>query len=236
MPVVLASASDKYDFPIKGGSPKWAAFNNHNEMIEATQIPGALLDAMSTEGLVETCLSYPLLGDINAYDSPQLGFDAVALNFNGLNALMSRKDAASILLKKYKEMDPEAIGYDWELLKKGLYASEFDYIEILLSQYGIQAKLTKEERDELVEQTRTKSEGKLRQVDVFGFTGQERTKMIAGRIFQKVGSVEFSTKINQKDSLRDYLQHGVTAEPDCFIDIDIETDNYLRNLKKEGRK
>jgi len=232
----MAIASDKYDYPIKGGTAKWETLLTHNDMIEATQIPWSVIDKMSTEGLVETCLSYPLLGDINAYDSVQLGYDAVASRFNGLIALASRKDAASILLKKYKEMDPDAIGQDWDLLNKGLFVNAFNNVEILLSQYTILAKLTQEERDELVEQTSIKSQGKLRQVDVFGFTGQERTKIIAGRILQKIGSPEFSKKVSQKNSLRDYLAYGLTAERDPFDDIDLEVDHYLSNMEKGGHK
>lgn len=73
-----------YDYPVKGGTEEWKSFTNLNEMLEACQISESILKKMSTAGLVETVLNYPLLGNMFAYNFPQQGFEAATAQFNGL--------------------------------------------------------------------------------------------------------------------------------------------------------
>ena len=51
---------DAYIYPINGGTPRWQAFTTHDEMLKACQIPEGILSTMSTSGLVETVLNYPI--------------------------------------------------------------------------------------------------------------------------------------------------------------------------------
>lgn len=234
--VVQATAGyDRYHYPILPGTAQWAELDSHDAMVRATQIPASVIEAMSTEGLIESCLSYPLNGDMMAYDSLQYGFDAVASQFAGLGELIRRKDTGSKLLKKYKEMDPEGVDPRWELLKKGHYASEFTKIELLLSQYSIQANLTPTEREELLDQVRKKSEGKEKQAEVYGHFGQERTKMIAGRLLEKTGSAGFGKKILEKEQLQDFLRTGTFADDETLREIDEEMEKHIVNRVKEGK-
>lgn len=105
---------DAYDYPIKGGTEEWKRFTSHDEMLKACQIPDAILKDMSTAGLVETVMNYPLYGDIYAYSSFQVGLNAIAAQFNGLAELLIRDDAGIELLR-YKVMKlkkkPEEEGY-----------------------------------------------------------------------------------------------------------------------------
>ena len=65
-PVLQAQSSqdlkptDTYDYPVKPGTEEWQAFTSHAEMLEACQIPEAILRDMTTEGLVETALDYQI--------------------------------------------------------------------------------------------------------------------------------------------------------------------------------
>src|SRR4051812_33737550 len=91
-------AADAFKFPITPGMPEWRQLNSHAEMVAKSQVPEHKLRAMSTDGLINTVLSYPLLGDMLAFNSIQEGFDTVARNFNGLHALLERPDAGESLL------------------------------------------------------------------------------------------------------------------------------------------
>ena len=62
--VTKGSPSDAYVFPIQPGSDAWRAFMQHTDMVAATQVPLKTLQSMSTEGLIETVLSYPLRIDM----------------------------------------------------------------------------------------------------------------------------------------------------------------------------
>lgn len=58
-----------YDYPTKPGSSNWKQFKSHNEMIKACQMPDSILLQIPTKNLLESCLNYPLLFDILAYDN-----------------------------------------------------------------------------------------------------------------------------------------------------------------------
>lgn len=89
--------TDAYNFPVKPGTAQWKAFSSHIDMVEACQIPDSILHNMSTAGLVETVLNYPLSIDMHAYDNLQIGFDAVSAQFNGIPELLRRVDAGTEL-------------------------------------------------------------------------------------------------------------------------------------------
>ena len=68
-----SAITDAYEYPVKPGTDAWRAFTTHEEMLKACQIPESTLHAMSTEGLVETVLNYPLFNDVLAYEFSSTG-------------------------------------------------------------------------------------------------------------------------------------------------------------------
>ena len=98
------SNSKAYEYPIKPGTSEWKKLRSHKEMVEVLQIPASDLKNMSTEDLYESVINYPLWGDIFAYDNLQTGFNAVCVQFNGLQELVARKQAGKILLKSIKNL------------------------------------------------------------------------------------------------------------------------------------
>jgi len=89
-----------YTYPILPGTDEWKEFNTHDEKLEACQIPEEILQNMTIEALVETVLNYPLMGDMLAYNTPIIGFNAVSSTFNGLQELTKRPNA-KLELEKY---------------------------------------------------------------------------------------------------------------------------------------
>ena len=155
-----SDSTDAYDFPVRGGTAAWRAFTSHAEMLEACQVPESVLEEMSTAGLVETVLDYPLYGDMRAYNSPQQGFDAVAGRFNGLEELLKREDAGAELLARYLTLDPAAIDEDWTLSQKGRYVCSIGDVEILLAQDAILSGLTETQHYDLVKEAAAKYQAK----------------------------------------------------------------------------
>jgi hypothetical protein len=86
------------------------------------QVPKDILLNMSTEGLVQTVLDYPLLGNMFLRDSFQQGINAVVEDFNGISELFARKDAGSVLIHKYRTMNPNAFDHEWDSKKKAEFA------------------------------------------------------------------------------------------------------------------
>ena len=165
-------AADEYDFPVKPGTAKWRKFKTHDQMLRATQIPQDVLTGMSTRGLVQTVLNYPLFGDFLAYNSLQDGFNNMAVSFNGLPELLSRRDAGMELLARYRAMNPAAIEDNWSLDRQGEYDLSFTYIETLLAQDSILASITDTERQNLLSVLVEKLGLKQEQGDVFGHFGR----------------------------------------------------------------
>lgn len=115
-------------------------------MLKVCQIPEDILQKMSTPGLVETVLSYPLYGDMLVLSSKletgmEEGFSAMSSRFNGFAELYARKDAGGVLLARYRAMDPGAVENVFD----------FVFIEMLLSQKPILEGLTVQQRQKLRE-------------------------------------------------------------------------------------
>ncbi len=101
----LDKESNTFKYPITVDSKEWKDYKTHDEMLAVCTIPKELLAEMSTDNLVELVLDYPLLCDLLAYNTLQQGLEAVKQQYNGLEELLSREDAADMLLAKYQETE-----------------------------------------------------------------------------------------------------------------------------------
>jgi len=68
-----------------------------------------ILSLALTAGLVETCINYPMYGDYIAFDSYYAGIEMTERNFNGLQELYRRKDAAKEFVRFYQSIDVAAL-------------------------------------------------------------------------------------------------------------------------------
>ena len=180
-----ASANDAYDYPIKPGTEEWKAFKSHDDMLKACQIPKSTLKSMSTKGLVETVLEYPLFGDIMAYNSIQQGFEAVASRFNGLSELLNRKDAGTELLAIYSKMNPQDIEENWDNIQKGAYTFSIANVEILLAQNKILDNLNKIQLENLIVEARLKYTAK-QQSEIYGQGSLDSSLQLIERASQRL--------------------------------------------------
>jgi len=149
VPSMHGSPDTAYEYPVKPGTKEWKAFSSSVEMRKACQVPETSLHGMSTPALIESVLNYPLFGDMHLYNSLQKGFEAVTARFNGIQELLKRRDAGSVLLARYRTMDPAAISQRSTSVEKGAFVWSFNIIEILLAQDAIQASMTEPERRKL---------------------------------------------------------------------------------------
>jgi hypothetical protein len=137
---------DVYEYPICPiRTPEiWEKLETQAEKLAVIQIPEDILSAISTAGLIETCLNYPLLSNFYVFNTPQEGFDRVVSRFNGLKELMGREDAGKELLNLYK-----AINLENHLIQDSYPILRFQLIEMMISQNVILDKLTESEKQEL---------------------------------------------------------------------------------------
>jgi hypothetical protein len=117
-------------------------------MIAATQVPPQVLSAMSTAGVVETCLSHPLLIDLSAYSTPQGGFDGAATRWNVIQELMGRPDAGEQLLLQYAAIDPASLNAPPK--EQAVLAAGVANLELISAQPAILQSMTRAQRFDLL--------------------------------------------------------------------------------------
>ena len=181
----VRGGGDAYEYPVRPGTAAWKALQSHDEMVQATQIEESLLASMSDEGLVRTVLSYPLLVDVLAHNSPQQGFEAIRSRFGGLRALLEREGAAEVLLRRYQRTDAADVPAVLTLEQQGHRAQGLFYLELLLAQPEILAGMNEALLDELLLETLVKREQKLERFGVYGFVGLESTAFTAIRALER---------------------------------------------------
>ncbi len=182
---ILAQKNDlPYDFPIKPGTTAWTKLKSTKEIYDSTQIPSAILKDLSTEALVKTCLNYPNLLLMYAFDDFQKGFNELKNNFNGFQELMIRKDAGNELFKIYQQMNPMQLNESWTSEKQGAFVISIKYVEVIISQYPILNSLSESEKKILTQESIKKFDEKKINLGVFGIPGLETTSLIMARILE----------------------------------------------------
>jgi hypothetical protein len=202
---------DNYKYPFRPGTAAWKALGDHSAMLKACQVPENTLKNMSTAGLVETVLDYPLLPDMMAWNFVQDGFDAVFSNFCGLQELFQRPDAGTELLACYHDLDPLAISNDWTDLEKGAYAFNFQYIEVILAQKPVIEKLTSAQRRELLNECLTKYRAKQQLPDLYSIYSLDYLTWTMGRVLEQTGYAPFIEKMSGDNAIQNFLTKGSFA-------------------------
>jgi len=95
------SISDTYEYPIVPGTDEWKDLKSLTEMVQACQIPNKKLKSISTEGLLETLLTYPLILDYGAFNLQQDGFERIKSENNGFEELYGRTDFFNVIIERY---------------------------------------------------------------------------------------------------------------------------------------
>jgi hypothetical protein len=154
------SGTDAYRYPAVPGSDEWNDFTTLGEMIAACQVPEDTLKAMSTKGLVETAINYPLLGNIVFSNDKQGALNDVLRQSNAIQELLLRPDAPAELLAKYRSMDPAVSTDDWTDYDRLFYPVKFTGIEIIMAQDVMLVLYTPAQQQEIIELAKAKYQAK----------------------------------------------------------------------------
>ena len=230
---------EPYEFPIQPGTEAWKKFTSGQEKKDACQVPAGTLSVMTTQALVKTCLSYPLIGHITAYNDLQTGTESVMAEFNGFQELLKRPDAGVEMMKIYQSMYPSHLKTTWSSLKKGQFAFEFLTVEMLLAQPSVFGKLSGTQKKELVAQSLSKFKEKDTQVAVFGGTGLTTTALVMGRIlnsesFQKQVSSTSTFRVANPgeydvsdETMNSFLSQAVVTDTKVIDNVVVRAQMYL---------
>lgn len=226
-------ATDVYEFPIKPGMPEWKELKTQKSKLEVMQIPEAILSEITTSGLVSTCLNYSFLHHIICYNTYQFGIETVISNFNGLQELLNRPEAGSLLTKEYISKDPGDLDPNWTVSEEGEYKFKFMFMEMLLSQEKLLSGLSKEEKLRLLEDCLSKYEAKVKH-ETYGTMHWKTTAYLMGRILLSVGDAQFKEKYNEDEKLRSLLRDAGRFSIRQLNTIVMSADQYV-NGSPEAR-
>ncbi|MGI5895882.1 MAG: hypothetical protein ACOX6U_02885 [Oscillospiraceae bacterium] len=136
----------------------WASYETHDEMVEAAQIPVNLLNQMTTNDLVDALMNYPLLIDLNLFNTKREGFERVYQDFNGLRALLEKDDGAMKLVERYENTSIANGHMRSTNLENAIIVPRF--LESLLAQNEIISTLSETQESELLKTVEEKCEQK----------------------------------------------------------------------------
>lgn len=103
--VVLGATNATFSFDSITEPSTWRKYQSLEEMLAACQIPEDKLKSMSTDELIEVCMSHPLHMIYVAYNNQLEGAKVIIDDFNGFQELKLRDDAALKLLSFYEDVN-----------------------------------------------------------------------------------------------------------------------------------
>jgi len=182
-------AQTKWDYPVKPGTPRWEAFKTHDEMVKAVQVPNEVLNTLTTKELIEVCLNYPLYGDMFAYNSLQDGFkNNVAVNSNGVQELLRRRDNAQWLLDELKNRDLLTLESKERVStssKIGESIWEHSFLEVLMSHESVLANADAGQQREIAAIAAKNMLLKEREIGMYGLQSLESSAYLLGITLKK---------------------------------------------------
>ncbi|HEX8426755.1 hypothetical protein [Hymenobacter sp.] len=216
-PYVAPIIADAYNFPVRPGTAAWQQFTTGQAMVDACQIPATTLQTISTPGLLATCLDYPLLFDVLAFNSLQRGTRAQLEDFNGFGELRKRPDAASLLLERYQNMGPSCLPAGQ--LQRGDYSFRFSFVEMILAQDEYLAQLSASKRRTLLREALTKYNEKKPLTSSFYSTfGLSTSVFIMARVMQAEQYQPFLTAIRNDSDLEAFVADVVVKDKSPVLD------------------
>lgn len=208
----METAGDAYEFPItpQKTPEEWRELRSIKRKLEVCQIPEEILETMSTEGLIETCLAYPLFSNMMYQNSLQDGFCQLVEGFNGLRELLSREDAAPLLLQKYLELSLDNVKNVDEFGSIRLI-----YFEFMLANPQVMGKFSEVEKDALLDRAMKlialKSQ---RYAETFSITS---SALVASQVLLE--DTEFAAAIEESLDWKVFLGNGFGLTPEMLQTI-----------------
>lgn len=212
----------KWDYPIKPGTEKWKTLATGQAMIDVCQIPEDILQNINTVDLIQTCLNYPLKGNVYAYTNIKDGIEHISLQFNGFKELLLRKDNFKNLKLKLEQsrvnLNDELLS-DKNMAEKGKIILDFAIIESFLTFDTVLSNSDYNQVKQLAEVTKVILDYKLQNNDKFGILSLTSSSFLLGKILQKMNKF---TDITENTAI--FLNNNIIVNNNTIEEI-VKTHN-----------
>ncbi len=176
----------EYQYPIIPGTVQWNLLKSTLDMYSACQIPPKLLNALSTNALVKSCLHYPAQSVLLLGNTPQQSFDNWKSHFNGINELLNREEAFAHLFAVYENFDAKGYQILGNSVERGKHAFKLSFLEWILGQDEILSKASKPQLQKALAKA-IKNFDLIKQDPVYGFYNIEILGRVVVKISEKLG-------------------------------------------------
>jgi hypothetical protein len=194
---------------------------NHNmtpdEVDRFMDLPQDIADCISTEGLIESILTYPYIGLIFAGYTGQSGYNLLKRKFRGPDVLESRIDRGKSLLKKYKVWNPLGFDKSWESVEIGRYMSRGVYLEVLISQFINLENLDSNDFKTLFSRSLEIFDAEKSEIDYYGYFALQYCSTTVARMMYMRNYEPFMS-LYQTNEWIFYLTESFGPCPDQLID------------------
>jgi len=195
-----------YQFTILPGTEAWKNLDINANRHALLQISEDTLSIISTQRLVETCLYYPMITEVFAFDNSIQGFEVVRKKFNGFDELYRRQDAAICLLLYYQQRNPSFITQFKESVDRGRYSFDFVLLELMIAQSEIIEQLSIYQMQEFL-------------ISVLGKLEQQSTlSQYYSRVFMPISAITIGRVLLQanvfseemiQNSMGNFIKNGI---------------------------
>jgi hypothetical protein len=196
---------DTYQLPVEPFSPQWFMLSV-DERFSSTQIPDSILTLISTEGLIQSWMTFPFNFEIRLGNSIQTSVEFFIENYSGLRELVTRTDALDKLLSRYQHMNPHCVNSFLSDVERGSFVFSFNYLEFILGQKILLNKTGLIKKKELVGECLKKYDIEAGYPEAFGKLGLEACLFVCARVMVHSGYQPFEKLINT--NIEFFIQHG----------------------------
>lgn len=220
--ISMPSPSDTYVYPVRPGSSEWQLLTDGYQRIEACQVPDHLLKVMSTNGLVETCISHPLLVELIFSDLPGGGLQKTIEKqmsmFNCFGELQKRSDAGKCILARYLSMYPCCV--ENSQTDAGEFANSYSEVEMIFSQTNFLEQLSSTELFELIQKALVTYTEKVKYDNYYSWIyGMNTTALLTARSMICFNYKPFILEVEKSPYLKRFV--NTSALPDNKEDFNM---------------
>lgn len=172
----------QWDFPVKPGYKEWNALRTEKDRISAMQVPTELLNRMTSEDLILTCVNFPLFGYFTAFNTPQEGFNIMFSRFNIFSKICEKDSVGKHLIKVYEDAGMNGWRSMGNKLHNKYWTLKLNYLEYLIGQNEIVLNLDKKEKIQLMKLAKLKYNQKRANESFNSLSGISSSLLLISRI------------------------------------------------------
>ena len=199
----------------------WEQLESISDRIEALQLTTDYLRDVSTENLIDECLSYPYLINFYYYGGNKHAFDILVREFNGFEELLQRKDIILHLTKKLEGFSQDLMSALWkDSATKGKVSFQYLILEYILAEECVISRI----KDESANIIAVIEKNKKIMSTYDNIFGKSHYILLNSILFQLNQRSSFSSENNRAQSYI-YTPKGTPVSVDV-IDSELTQDEY----------